>query len=101
MDGWAETYYRNERDYTNGKNKVLPYAVNCQEKERIGLLTKRLKAEGYTYAASLTDISNQITTFLVNTEFKKYAKIPFPAKYACVNDRVYSIEEFIEEVLKK
>ena len=72
MEGWAEMFYRTEAD-REAENKVLPYAVNCKEQKRIGIL--------------------------VNLEFKKYYKIPYPVHFSCVGDRVYSIEEFIEEVL--
>ena len=101
MDGWAETYYRTEEDYELRKNKVLPYAVNCKVKDNIGKLTTRLREEGYTYAETFAGIPSQMTSFLVNTEFRKYTKIPYPVKFECVNDKVYSIEEFIEMVFAK
>ena len=99
MDGWAETYYRTDEDYENGLNKVLPYAVNCKAKEKIGILTKALKDAGFTYAVTSTGIPSMMTSFLINMEFKKYAKIPYPVHYGCVNDRVYTVEEFLDEVL--
>ena len=77
MEGWAEMYYRTEAD-REAENKVLPYAVNCKEQKSTPSL---------------------MTSFLVNLEFKKYYKIPYPVHFSCVGDRVYSIEEFIEEVL--
>lgn len=98
VDGWAETYYRTEEDFQTGRNKVLPYAVNCKEQQNIGILTNCLKAAGFTYAPTYTGIQSSMTTFLVNLEFKKYAKIPYPVHFECVNERVYSIEEFLKEV---
>ncbi len=101
MDGWAETYYRTEEDYLNGKNKVLPYVVNCKTPERVGILSKALRNAGFTYTATLSGIPNQMTYFLINISFKKYTKVPYPVHYGSVNDRVYTIEEFMEEVFNK
>lgn len=98
MDGWAQTYYRTEEDYKQGTNKVLPYAVNCKEHKRISILTKALNDAGFTYACTFTGTPSLMTSFLVNTEFKIYAKVPYPVGYNCVNDRVYTIEEFFEEM---
>ena len=100
MDGWAETYYKTEEDYINGKNKVLPYAVNCETPERVGILSKALKDAGFTYAVTGNGIPNLMTSFLVNIAFKKYAKIPYPVHYESANDRVYTLEEFLNEILK-
>lgn len=98
MDGWAKTYYRTEEDYVNRKNKVLPYAVNCKEQKRIGLLTKALKDANFSYAHTYTGTPSLMTSFLINLEFKVYAKIPYPVYFDNVGNRVYSIEEFLEEV---
>ncbi|MBO5631440.1 MAG: hypothetical protein J5965_20425 [Aeriscardovia sp.] len=100
MDGWAETYYRTEEDFATQKNKVLPYVVNCESKEKIESFTARLKEEGYTYAATVTGLPSTTISFLVNTQFKKYAKVPYPARFDCVNNRIYSIDEFIENFLE-
>ena len=101
MDGWAETYYRTEEDFISGKNKILPYAVNCKTHEKVGILSKALKDAGFTYAVSFAGISSRMTSMLVNMTFKKYAKCPYPVKYKTINDRVYTLEEFIDEVLNK
>ena len=101
MDGWAETYYKTEEDYINGTNKVLPYVVNCESHERVGILSKALRNAGFTYAPTMSGIPSQMTTFLVNMSFKKYTKCPYPVHYASVNDRVYTLEEFMEEVFNK
>ena len=101
MDGWQETYYRTEEDFKACKNKVLPYAVNCMERQRIGLLTTPLREAGFTYAVTCHGLPNQMTSFLINLEFKKYAKILYPIHFECVNDRVYTIEEFLDEILYK
>ena len=96
MDGWAETYYRTEEDYTYGKNKVLPYVVNCKTHERVGILSKSLRDAGFTYAYTMSGIPSQLTSFLVNISFKKYAKIPYPVHFESANDHVYTLEEFME-----
>lgn len=98
MEGWAEMYYRTEAD-REAENKVLPYAVNCKEQKRIGILVNWLKDAGFTLVPTSTGKPSLMTSFLVNLEFKKYYKIPYPVHFSCVGDRVYSIEEFIEEVL--
>ena len=98
MRGWAEMYYRTEAD-REAENKVLPYSVNCKEQKRIGILVNRLKDAGFTLVPTSTGTPSLMTSFLVNLEFKKYYKIPYPVHFSCVGDRVYSIEEFIEEVL--
>ena len=90
MEGWAEMYYRTEAD-REAENKVLPYAVNCKEQKRIGILVNRLKDAGFTLVPTSTGTPSLMTSFLVNLEFKIH--------FSCVGDRVYSIEEFIEEVL--
>ena len=97
MDGWTETYYRTEEDYINSRNKVLPYAVNCKTPERVGILSKALKEAGFTYAVTFTGTPSMMTSFLVNMAFKKYAKCPYSVSYTCVNARVYTMEEFMEE----
>ena len=101
MDGWAETYYKTEEDYINGKNKMIPYAVNCKTHERVGILSKALRNAGFTYASTMSGIPSQMTSFLINMSFKKYAKIPYPVHFETVNDRVYTLEEFMDEVLNK
>ncbi len=100
MDGWAETYYRTEEDYKARKNKVLPYAVNCKYKTRIGLLTKPLREAGFTYAVTCSGTPNQLTSFLINLEFKKYAKIPYPVNFENKGNKVYDIDEFLKEILE-
>ena len=101
MDGWAETYYRTEEDYIYGKNKVLPYAVNCKTHERIGILSKALKEAGFAYAVTFIGIPSRMTSFLVNMTFKKYAKCPYPVNFKTVNDHIYSMEEFMDEILNQ
>lgn len=65
----------------------------------IGGLTLFLSCSSDDYPASDSGTPSLMTSFLVNLEFKKYYKIPYPVHFSCVGDRVYSIEEFIEEVL--
>ncbi len=98
MDGWAELYYRTDADQ-EADNKVLPYAVNCEEHKKINFLVNRLKDAGFTLVPTSTGTPSLMTSFLVNIEFKKYYKIPYPVHFSCVGDKVYSIEEFIKEVL--
>ena len=59
-----------------------------------------MKTVEFTYAHTYTGVPSLMTSFLVNMEYKKYAKIPYPVHFECVNDRVYSIDEFFEEVLQ-
>ncbi len=101
IDELFELYYRTEEDFWKEQNKVLPYAVNCQELKRIDKLVKLLRAEGFSFVPTLKGFPNQMTTFLVNLDFKKYYKIPFPVHCSCVNGRIYTIEEFVEEVFNR
>jgi hypothetical protein len=39
--------------------------------------------------------------FLVNLEFKKFYKMPYPVGSSCVGDKIYSVEEFFEEVFNE
>ena len=98
MDGYAELYYRTEEDYKAKKNKVLPYSVNCGEHKNIGVLVNLLKDAGFSYVVTTTGTPSQMTSFLVNLEFKKYYKLPYPVRFACVEDRVYTLDEFLDEV---
>ena len=75
MEGWAEMYYRTEAD-REAENKVLPYAVNCKEQKRIGILVNRLKDAGFTLVPTSTGTPSLMTSFLVNLEFKIRYHIP-------------------------
>ena len=99
MDPVLELYYRSEEDYWKEQNKVLPYMVNCEDIKRCGLLTTPLKEAGFTYIVPGSGMPNRMAHFLVNLEFKKFYKMPYPVGSSCVNNRTYSVEEFIEEVL--
>ena len=101
MDGWAETYFKTEEDYINDKNKVRPYAVTCKTHERVGILSKALRNAGFTYASTMSGIPSQMTSLLINMSFKKYAKIPYPGHFDVVNDHVFTLEEFMDEVFNK
>ena len=75
MEGWAEMYYRTEAD-REAENKVLPYAVNCKEQKRIGILVNRLKDAGFTLVPTSTGTPSLMTSFLVNLEFKIPSTFP-------------------------
>jgi hypothetical protein len=98
MDGYAELYYRTEADYKVKRNEVLPYAVNCKEYNNIGILVNTLKEAGFSFVLETSGTPSLMTTFLVNLDFKKYYKIPYPVKFECVGDRVYTVDEFLEVV---
>lgn len=98
MDGWAELYYRTENDYKAKENKVLPYSVNCGEHKNIGVLVNILKDAGFSYVVTTTGTPSLMTSFLVNLKFRKYYKVPYPVRFACVEDRVYTLDEFLDEV---
>ena len=98
MDGWAELYYRTENDYKAKENKVLPYSVNCGEHKNIGVLVNILKDAGFSYVVTTTGAPSLMTSFLVNLKFRKYYKVPYPVRFACVEDRVYTLDEFLDEV---
>ena len=98
MDGWAELYYRTENDYKAKENKVLPYSVNCGEHKNIGVLVNILKDAGFSYVVTTTGAPSLMTSFLVNLKFRKYYKVPYPVRLACVEDRVYTLDEFLDEV---
>ena len=98
MDGYAELYYRTEAEHKNESNKVLPYAVNSEEHKDIGILVNMLNDAGFTFVLTTTGTPNLMTTFLINLDFKKYYKIPYPVKFECMGDRVYTVDEFLEEV---
>ena len=98
MDGWAELYYRTENDYKAKENKVLPYSVNCGEHKNIGILVNILKDAGFSYVVTTTGTPSLMTSFLVNLKFRKYYKVPYPVRFACVEDRVYTLDEFLDEV---
>ena len=100
MDGWAELYYRTENDYKAKENKVLPYSVNCGEHKNIGVLVNILKDAGFSYVVTTTGAPSLMTSFLVNLKFRKYYKVPYPVRFACVEDRVYTLDEFLDEVFK-
>ena len=100
MDSLFELYYRTEEDFEKERNRVLPYAVNCGELKRIGLLTSSLKEAGFTAVLTGTGIPSRMTSFLINLEFKKYYKMPYPVHASCVDDRVFTIEEFQKEVFE-
>ena len=98
MDGWAELYYRTENDYKAKENKVLPYSVNCGEHKNIGVLVNILKDAGFSYVVTTTGAPSLMTSFLVNLKFRKYYKVPYPVRFACAEDRVYTLDEFLDEV---
>ena len=98
MDPVLEMYYRTEEDFLKKQNRVLPYMVNCGDLKRCGLLTTPLRAAGYTYIVPGSGIPNRMAVFLVNLEFKKYYKMPYPVGSSCVGSRIYTVEEFLEEV---
>ena len=100
MDSLFELYYRSEEDYTKKQNIVLPYAVNCEELKRIVLLTAPLKEAGFTPVPTGTGVPNRMTTFLINLDFRRYHKMPYPVHASCVDDRVFTIEGFLKEIFE-
>lgn len=91
-----EVYYEH---YANGKGddgrRVLPYMVNCLNDGEAKRLFDLLKSSGYQCVAW-----NVGFHVLVNTEFRRFGMIHYPCKHSCVDDRIYTLEEFLRMFLQ-
>lgn len=87
----------NSLEWLNRRERILPYMVferSPEEREKFRVF---LKKEGFlevTWNGSYLGI-------LVNMEFRNFGLVNRPVKFARVNDRNYSIQEFIDEVYYK
>ena len=80
MEGWAELYFRTDADQV-ADNKVLPYAVNCEEHKKIIFFVNRLKDAGFTLVPTSTGTPSLMTSFLVNLEFKNTIRYLIPSTF--------------------
>ena len=94
---WEEVYYEHYAENCRGcywkEKKQLPYGVKCtsaQEKEQ---LEKLLRSDGFRCVGSSACIA-----LLINLELKRYCSYPKAAVMSCINNRLLSVETFLEEV---
>ena len=96
MNLYYKEYTSNCRSlkYLNSLERILPYMVFERSPEEREKFRAFLKEEGFkeeTWNDSYLGI-------LVNMRFRNFGLVNRPVKFARVNDRDYSIKEFIDEI---
>ena len=93
-----EVYYKNYKKNANGayweEPKSLPYGVISKDPEIRESFYKFLKSEGF----KCVTWNDSYPLILVNLEFKRFGLIYRAAKHSCVDSRIYTIQEFLDEV---
>ncbi|MCD8150310.1 MAG: HNH endonuclease [Clostridiales bacterium] len=94
-----EVYYEHYLENCNGaywkERKVLPYMVLVRDKTKRDELRTVLEKDGFRCVAWNEDYPG----ILVNVELKCFGMIEKACKHSCINDRNYSYDEFVEEIL--
>lgn len=79
----------------NESDKILPYLIEFPTKYNMEQFTKKLQQSYFINAAS----NKSYRHLLVNMTFQRFAVIEKACKHECVGGRVYTEQEFLEEVL--
>ena len=96
MDAYYKDYnlHCHDKDWPGNAERVLPYMVLERNRGKREEFRAFLETEGFKLLTWNPDFSG----VLVNMEFRNFGLIYLPCKHACVNDRNYSIQEFLDEV---
>ena len=97
MELYYEDYISNYCNSWWKARRVLPYMVFERSSEKRERFRAFLKDEGFKQVTW----NDSYLGILVNMEFRNFGLVNRPVKFARVNDRDYSIQEFIDEVYKK
>lgn len=99
MDVYYKDYslHCHDKEWLGNKERVLPYMVLERDRVKREGFRAFLEAEGFKLLTWNPDFAG----VLVNMEFRNFGLIYLPCKHACVNDRNYSIQEFMDEVYYK
>ena len=95
-----DAYYKNyslrcrNKEYIDNAERVLPYMVLEKDRKKREAFRAFLETEGFTLLTWNSDFAG----VLVNMEFRNFGLIYLPCKHGCVNNRNYSIQEFLDEV---
>lgn len=98
-----DVYYKDhslhchDKEWLDNAERVLPYMVLEKDRKKREEFRTFLEAEGF----KLLTWNPDFTGVLVNMEFRNLGMIYLPTKFPCVDGRVYSIQEFMDEVYFK
>ena len=94
---WRLAYYPTEEDADTGneEKEVLPYSVRYKTLEEMETLTKMLEDTGFNCCFH----REKMRSLLINTTFMTWAVYPKRVHLPRVDDRTYTTQEFIDEVL--
>lgn len=97
-----ELYYEHYADNCHGiywdmSSKSLPYMVLIHDFEKRQKFHDFLKSEGF----QCVTWNYEYPGVLVNMNFRRFGLICRACRYGCVNNRNYSLEEFMSEVYRK
>ncbi len=95
-----EVYYEHYRENCKGayweERKSLPYMVLECDKAKREEFKEILKRKGFRCVAW----NDSYPGVLVNVELKRFGMINRACKHSCVDDRNYSIDEFMVKILE-
>ena len=99
MDAYYKDYnlHCHDREWFDNAKRVLPYMVLEKDRKKREKFRAFLEAEGFKLLTWNPDFAG----VLVNMEFRNFGLIYLPCKHACVNDRNYTIQEFMDEVYNR
>ena len=99
MDAYYKDYnlHCHDREWFDNAERVLPYMVHEKDRKKREEFRAFLEAEGFKLLTWNPDFAG----VLVNMEFRNFGLIYLPCKHACVNDRNYTIQEFMDEVYNR
>lgn len=93
-----EVYYEHYRENCRGRywdeEKSLPYSVKFSDEASKCEMADTLNRAGFTCVNGL----NNYPVLLINLELKRWASITKPCKHSSINDRLYSYQDFLDEI---
>lgn len=94
-----EVYYEHYREnckarYWELETKSIPYMVLIRDVRERNEFKDFLKSRGFLCVAW----NNDYPGVLVNMELRRFGLIERACKHSCVDDRNYTLEEFMDEV---
>lgn len=90
-----KVYYENPTGSYWERKKYTPYMVLIRDFEEREAFRELLEERGF----KLVTWNRYYPGVLVNMELKRFGLIYRPCKHSCVDDRNYTVKEFLIEVL--
>lgn len=94
MEVYYEHYLEKSKGGYQDEEISMPYGVRIYDYELREGFSAFLKSEGF----KCVNWNSTYPVILVNMELKRFGLIYLPCKHSSVNDRLYTLKEFLSEV---